>query len=181
MPVSKKNKKPYRKSVRRIQRQVGFKGYSYQDEFLASPDFPMPKQTRDHYFLLLFEALDELEGEMSVNSWNLISEVVNLMQTFVLFEVCDDADDLIADGVNALADAGRIYIQNRQITFTKEQALTIRAIANDFTDVAQTVPHRQMVRCHRITEARIQAHIKNKDSEIIFVKTTEPESSHTVA
>ena len=159
---SKKKKKSYRPH------EFGKPaGYSFMHELLASPTEPMPVSTQNAYFEMIIKALEEVDSELSVQHWNALSEMVNIMQTLVLQGLCEDASGLVEDAVEALANAGRCHLDGAAMQLNPSEQSSVRAIAADFIEVTQVIPHREMVRCHRATQIRIDTFRKNRDAEII--------------
>ena len=142
-------------------------GYSAMDELLASPTEPMPVATQNHYFELILSALEGLSSELTSRQWNALSEMVNIMQTMCMRGLCEDANGLVEDAVEALANAGRCHLAGDAIQLSATEQSSVRAIAADFIEVTQVIPHREMVRCHRATQIRIDTFRNNRDVEVI--------------
>ena len=160
MGASKVSKKSRNRT--RIARVLG---YSFTHELLASPVHPMPKETQSHYFMLLCQALAEMDDCLSVKGWNALSEMVNLVQTLVMQGTCRDDDGLVLDAIHALTRAGSEHLTGQPVRLAVAEKECVRAIAADFMEIAQVIPHRQMVQCHRATQDRINAHRSNKANE----------------
>ena len=161
------------KSKKKSHRPHAFRkpaGYSALDELIASPTEPMPLATQNHYFELILSALDGISGELTPRQWNALSEMVNIMQTMCMRGLCEDANGLVDDAVQALANAGRYHLAGDAIRLSAAEQSSVRAIAADFMEVSQVIPHREMVRCHRATQLRIEAYRNNRDVEIIDLK-----------
>ena len=159
---SKSKKKTYR--PHEFRKPVG---YSAMDELLASPTEPMPVATQNNYFEVILSALESISGELTPRQWNALSEMVNIMQTMCMRGLCEDASGLVDDAVDALANAGRCHLAGDAIQLSPAEQNSVKAIATDFIEVSQVIPHRDMVRCHRATQLRIDAFRNNRDVEVI--------------
>ena len=161
MHATKTKKKKYRS---KFPQSIG---YSYTHELLASPTEPIPISAQQNYFMLICQALAEINGEISIFGWNTLSEMVNLMQTFVMQGTCDDKDGLVTDAVTVLVAAGKSHLSGQPIYLYGVEKETVRAIAMDFIEIAKVISHREMVKCHRATQVRIDAQRSKKTD---FVK-----------
>lgn len=173
MPISKRRHKSKKPQARKSRLKKIGTSYSCFDALFANPDQPMPAAIMDTYLLRLYGAVAELDGEMTTENWNFLVDIQNQMQTMVLLGVCADTDDLIVDANLALTAAERVWREEKKITFTLDQALAIRSLADDFVEVVKTISHRQMLQFHRITQARINKECQDPNREVVRIRTIE--------
>lgn len=135
------------------------KRYTMMDELMASPTEPLPQAWRTHQLTKMYEGLHNLEqGEdPQPNDWRLVSDAVNLVETLVVeMKVCEDANGLLMDAITALAKAGQT------LRLDGEGIVAVRSILRDYAELIDVLPARTMVRCHRLTEKRIQDMLDGK-------------------
>lgn len=148
--------------------------YTLMDELMASDTKPLPEASRMHQLTTMWEGLRFLEiaPEPSTNDWRVCSDAVNLMETLVLeMRLCEDNSGLLMDAVTALALAGKRHRAGGPIRLSGEGIQAVRAVLEDYAQLLQVLPHRTVVRCHRLTERRIReifaGRAKAHDVEII--------------
>jgi hypothetical protein len=122
----------------------------------------------------MWQGLRALETDASptTNDWRVCSDAVNLMETLVLeMGVCTDASGLLNDAVTALALAGKRHRAGNQLRMDGSGIQAVRAVLEDYATLLDQLPHRTVVRCHRLTEQRIRNILRGKaqphDVEII--------------
>ena len=132
--------------------------YTLLDEMTASPTQPMPASSRIHQLTRMWEGLHaiELEPEPSTDDWRVCSDAVNLMETLVSMGTVEDTSGLLMDAITALAMAGRRHVAGGAIRLDALGIQAVRAVLEDYSSMLEQLPARTMVRCHRITERRIQ-------------------------
>jgi hypothetical protein len=142
------------------------KTYTLIDELQASPVEPMPAATQVRYMSRIYQGLRSIErdAEPSKEDWRVVSDAVNMLETLIdKMKVCEDASGLMPDAVRAMAEAG---IRHRDtgvpIRFDAKGLQAVRAAIEDFGDLVTMLPHRTMVRCHRLTEQRIHEILDGK-------------------
>jgi len=131
----------------------------------ASPTEPLPQAWRTHQLTKMYEGLNQLEtGEdPQPNDWRLVSDAVNLVETLVVeMKVCEDANGLLVDAITALAKAGRRSKEGKALRLDGAGIQAVRAIMSDYAELVDVLPARTMVRCHRLTEKRIQDMLDGK-------------------
>ena len=149
--------------------------YSLVDEILASATSPLPEKSRLHQLTVMWQGLASLEGgdNPSTNDWRVCSDAVNLMETFVAMGIVEDASGLLMDAVTALAMAGRRHQAGKPLRLDGPGIQAVRSILEDYAGLLDQLSHRTVVRCHRLTEARIRAIMDNSkkphDVEILAI------------
>jgi len=132
--------------------------YSLIDELMASPTEPLPESYRVHQLTRMYQGLHSIEtaDEPSRDDWRLVSDAVNLVETLVLeMKVCEDANGLLNDAVEALAHAGKRNLEGKPIRLDGKGMQAVRSILSDYAELLESLPARTMIRCHRLTEKRI--------------------------
>lgn len=134
--------------------------YSLLDEMCASPTQPMSQQKRTYTLTKLWAALASIEAgpAPTANDWRLCSDAVNMTETLVeTLKVCEDSSGLLHDATNALAYAAlRHQETGAPIRLDGPGIIAVRAILEDYAEAIAHLPHRTMIRCHRLTERRIR-------------------------
>lgn len=138
--------------------------YTLFDAMLASPTEPMPEEKRTFQLSRMWGGLRELElaAEPNTDDWSVCSDAVNLMETLVAMGVVEDASGLLLDAVAALAMAGKRHTAGGHIRLDAKGIQAVRAVLEDYRDVIETVPHRTMIKAHRVTEKRIHEILAGK-------------------
>jgi hypothetical protein len=131
--------------------------YTMLDELMASGTEPMPAAARYHQLTAMHLALQGLEmaSEPTKNDWRLVADAVNLFETLVNMGEVEDSSKLLADAVKALGDAGARFFKHGKIRLDGQGITAVRAVLEDYATVLEALPHRIMIRCHRLTEKRI--------------------------
>ena len=145
--------------MKKPKRQPRPKRYTLLDEMAASPTEPLPEAWRVHQLTKMYEALHQLEqgDEPTPNDWRLCSDAVNLVETLVIeMKVCQDDSGLLMDAITALAMAGRRNKEGKTLRLDGAGIVAVRSILRDYSELLDVLPARTMVRCHRLTEQRIQ-------------------------
>lgn len=142
--------------------------YTLVDEIVASPTEPLPADFKRHQLTCMWGGLVALETapEPSKDDWRVVSDAVNLMETFIRdMQICQDPGNLLDDAVTALAMAAkRQRDHGKALRLDGPGIQATRAILEDYAALLDVLPHRTVVRCHRMTERRIRkvlAGIKN--------------------
>lgn len=134
------------------------KTYTLVDEMMASPKSPLPECSRLHQLTVMWQGLASMEtGDAPTNNdWRVVSDAVNLMETLVKeMAICEDATGLLPDAVTALALAGRRKWAGGALRLDGPGIQAVRAVLENYADLLEVLPHRVVVRCHRITERRM--------------------------
>jgi hypothetical protein len=138
--------------------------YSLIDEMLASPTNPLPESHKTHQLTRMYSGLHNLEtaSEPTSDDWMVCADAVNLMETLVDdMQICEDASGLLKDAVNSLALAGKRNKQGFPIRLDGAGIQAVRAVLSDYASLIDILPERTMIRCHRLTEMKLQ-NILNK-------------------
>ena len=133
--------------------------YSLMDELLASATEPMPAASQNYQLTRIYQGLTALESatEPTVNDWHLVADGYNMMETLVLeMKVCVDACGLLQDASRAMYLAGQKHLAGGSLRLAGDGAKAVRAVVEDYAEVIAQVPHRLMIKCHRLTEKRVQ-------------------------
>ena len=142
--------------------------YTWMDELMAATDQPMHSEKRRHQLTMMWEGLRSLETAAAPkpNDWRLVSDAVNLMETFVKHgpwadcsagpvEVCD-SNGLLYDAVAALALAGAKHMEGKPLRLDGPGIQATRAVLEDYAALLDVLPARTVIKCHRQTERRIR-------------------------
>ena len=131
--------------------------YTQLDVMLASSTEPMPEPKRRHQLTRMWGGLAAIEraAAPSTDDWRVCSDAVNLMESLVAAGWVDDAQGLLADAVQALAQAGRRHLAGHAIRLDAAGIQAVRAVLEDYATALAQIDHRSMLYAHRATEARI--------------------------
>ena len=142
----------------RNSRTIYIHTYSMWDEMLASTTNPLPEAHRVHQLTMMWQGLAALESgdTPSNNDWRLCSDAVNLMETLIRdMQVCEDSSGLLLDAITALAHCGKRHLEGKPLRLDGPGIHAVRSILEDYATMLDMLPHRTVVRCHRLTEKRI--------------------------
>ncbi|MCX8016937.1 MAG: hypothetical protein N2690_03385 [Rhodocyclaceae bacterium] len=156
-----------RSSYARKRRPALHRHYSHWDELMASPADPLPQAWRVHHLTRLWEGLAALETapNPTTDDWRMCSDAVNFMETLVtqgpwlawdgtMVEISDHG--LLQDAVTALAHAGKRHMATGcAIRLDGPGIVAVRSVLDGYAQALEVLSARAMVRCHRLTEARI--------------------------
>jgi hypothetical protein len=141
--------------------------YSHIDVLLADPVKPLAERKRKSQLELINASMLSIERNPNptLQDWEIVSDIVNFMQSLLEMREIEDPDDLIGDAVAALAKAGQRHIQkNVPIRFDGKDLTTIRGVIEDYAMVGEHLSARTMITAHRMTEKRV--------NDILTGKTT---------
>jgi mRNA-degrading endonuclease YafQ of YafQ-DinJ toxin-antitoxin module len=142
--------------------------YTFMHELMAAPDQPLQQDKRRHQLTMMWEGLRSLETapEPRPNDWRLVSDAINLMETFVKngpWSDCKgdpvevhDCNGLLYDAVAALAVAGAKHMEGKTLRLDGPGIQATRAVLEDYADLLDVLPARTVIQCHRKTERRIR-------------------------
>jgi hypothetical protein len=138
--------------------------YSTWDALLASPIEPMNEKTRRHQLTRMWSGLASMETaeHPTKDDWAVCSDAINLMETLVKENHIEDPDKVLLKAMKALVMAGDRNLAGKDIRLDGEGIQAIRALLEDYAMVLETLPHRTMIHCHRLTEKRLQEILKGK-------------------
>lgn len=145
--------------MKKRKRQPRQKRYTLLDELAASPTEPLPQQWRTYQLTRMYAGLSNLEqaDNPTPDDWRVVSDAVNLVETLVLeMKVCQDDSGLLMDAITALATAGKRSKEGKTLRLDGAGITAVRSILRDYSELLDVLPARTMVRCHRLTEQRIQ-------------------------
>lgn len=140
-------------------RQQRQKRYTLIDEMMASPTEPLPQHWRTYQLTRMYAGLSNLEqaDNPAPDDWRVVSDSVNLVETLVVeMNVCQDDSGLLMDAITALAMAGKRSKEGKTLRLDGAGIVAVRSILRDYSELIEVLPARVMVRCHRLTEQRIQ-------------------------
>jgi hypothetical protein len=146
-------------------RQQRQKRYTLIDEMMASPTEPLPQHWRTYQLTRMYAGLSNLEqaDNPTPDDWRVVSDSVNLVETLVVeMKVCQDDSGLLMDAITALAMAGRRNKEGKTLRLDGAGIVAVRSILRDYSELLDVLPARTMVRCHRLTEQRIQDMLNGK-------------------
>jgi len=132
--------------------------YTHIDVLMADPVEPIAKHKREGQLELINACMRSIEQNPNptLEQWEIISDVVNLMQTLLEMGKIEDTDDLIGDAVAALAKAGTRHLERGvPIRFDGGDLTTIRGVIEDYAMVSEHLPARTMITAHRKTQKRV--------------------------
>lgn len=139
--------------------------YTHIDVLMADPVEPIAQHKREGQLEFINACMRSIEQNPNptLEQWEIISDVVNLMQTLLEMDKIEDPDDLIGDAVAALAKAGTRHIERGvPIRFDGGDLVTIRGVIEDYAMVAEHLPARTMITAHRKTEKRVNDILNNR-------------------
>ena len=138
--------------------------YTLMDEMMASTTQPLPAQKIRHQLSRMYSGLHSLEtaDRPTMDDWQVVSDAVNMLETFVEKSICEDQTGLLPDAVSALAMAGRRHFEHGVIRLDAKGIATIRAVLEDYAGLIEVLPARVMIHCHRKTEKRLHDMIQGK-------------------
>ena len=131
--------------------------YSAMHVLMASPDKPTPIEKRTYQLTRMWQGVRalELDPYPKVADWAVVSDAINMMETFLVHGLIQDPDDLITKAMGALADVGNCYKGGKPLRLSGENVQVIRFLLADYADVIEEMPERTLIACHRRTEKRI--------------------------
>jgi uncharacterized protein YyaL (SSP411 family) len=139
-------------------RQQPARTYTLMHEMTASPTAPMPEVKRRHQLSRMWQGLRALEIDTSPSTedWRVCSDAVNLLETLVEMGEVEDASGLLMDAITAMAMAGRRAMRGERLGLSGAGIQAVRAVLEDYAVCLGALSERTMVRCHRLTEIRLQ-------------------------
>lgn len=134
--------------------------YTLLQEIAADPVNPMPEEWRRHQLLLMYEGLRALEtaAEPTLSDWHVVTDAVNLLETLVAQGLVRDDAQLLPQAVQALAAAGQRHLKHGQpIRLDGPGMHAVRSVLENYAEVLPELTQRELIRCVRRTEQRVQA------------------------
>ncbi|MBK5203887.1 MAG: hypothetical protein JJD98_00310 [Polaromonas sp.] len=149
--------------------------YTHWDVLLASPTAPMPEAKRLHQLMMMWMGLAAMEQgkEPTPNDWRVVSDAVNLLETFVIQGTATDDSGLLMDAITALALSGKRHLKGGSLRLDGPGMAAVRAVLEDYAALLDVLPARTVIQCHRATETRLRQIYAGKsqkhDIEIIGI------------
>lgn len=131
--------------------------YTAMDVLMASPDKPASLPRRTYQLTRMWQGVRslELDPQPTVDDWTVVSDAINMMETFLVHDLVQDPDDLITKAMGALADVGKCYKVGKPLRLSGENVSIIRNLLSDYADIIEQISERTLIACHRRTEKRI--------------------------
>ena len=143
--------------------------YTFMDELMASPSEPLELAKRTHHTGVIFASCDKLtNGTATTNDWRIVSDVVNMIETLTTHNNgwwtgfdgelvhMKDETGLLMKAITAMALAGKRQLAGEELRITADNELAMRNICESYAEIIEAIPARSMVKCHRLTEKRMQ-------------------------
>ena len=166
---NKKTAKACKKTKGYKQKPNPYSNFTALQELFASPVNPIDISFRDVYKEALAKALQEMstEGVNNREAWKLLGDIVNLMQTFVIAEICEDSEALLNDATQIMFTVGKHFKLSGSMCFSVDQASIIGGVIEDFHTVVEQISHRLLISCYRTTRARIAGVKSGQGFEVV--------------
>ena len=132
--------------------------YSWIECQLASPTEPMPPEKRRHQLSRMWGGLAAIESGDNPNrdDWRLCSDAVNLLDTLIDAGHAEDAQGLLPDAVEALAEAALRHRPGQvPIWLDATGVQLVRAVLEDYAELLAVISHRTMLETQNATDRRI--------------------------
>lgn len=140
---------------------------------------PMEPLARVVHICMIEHCIDSLQDgdEDLMESWRILSDVVNLSETFVthnggVWKGCDlkpvtlaDDDGLIDDGIRTLYEYGKQFRGDKVLPLSNEGAERIRDLLYCYEEIIGLLPRSEVEKCRNITKTRINQLLRGKRSE----------------
>lgn len=132
--------------------------YTLWHELLASPTEPMPEAKRTRHLTRIYSGLAAIETATapSTDDWRVCSDAVNIMESLVEMDACQDVTGLLDDAIAGLAGAGRRHRAGLPIRLDGPGIQAVRAVVEDYAAALEALPERTVIAAHRRTERRLQ-------------------------
>lgn len=162
--------------------------YTHVHEMMASATSPTPESAAKSQLTRIWNGLANLESAPTptINDWRLCSDAVNLLETLVTAGAnpvrnpagdivasdwrdcdgdlvqCADNSGLLLDAITALEQAAQRYKAGKPLRLDGAGMFAVRSTLENYAELLQVLPHKTMVRVHRLTEKRISEIISGK-------------------
>lgn len=132
--------------------------YTWVDVMMADPIHPLPQDKRDYQLKIMHAALDGIEQDPhpTVLHWKVVSDAVNLMDTWIKAKVCEDTEGLLKSAKRAMGEAGARHLQGKSLRLDGPGILAVRAVLRDYETMLGAISARQVILCHIKTAKRIR-------------------------
>lgn len=161
--------------------------YTMLHELMASPSEPLPEHKRRHHMGKIHRALQALISAEAptTDDWRIVSDIVNMIETLTThagghWPDCDgdlihmeDETGLLMDAITAMAKCGQRHTAGSKIRLDGPGIAALKAIVGSYEDVITALPERSMIKCHRLTERRMQEILQGRkqahDVELVAI------------
>lgn len=146
----------------------GLLTYSHFHEMFADPVNPMSEEKRTYNLLRVYEGLDALDSMLhpEAHYWQSVADAVNMLITLTVdMGLAEDPDGLITTANKTLHDAWTRAQTIGCNTLTAGEITALRAVVAEYASLSEIIPERAMIRCHRMTEKRMQEILNGKRRE----------------
>ena len=161
--------------------------YTLMDELVASPTKPLPDNKRIVHMTKIHQALGAMisDDAATTDDWRVVSDIVNMIETLTThagghWPDCDgdlihmkDETGLLLEAMTAMAVCGKRHVGGEKIRLDEAGANALRAIVGSYEDVISALPERSMIKCHRLTERRMQEILQGRrrahDVELVAI------------
>jgi hypothetical protein len=146
----------------------GLLTYSHFHEMFADPVKPLSQDKQVSYLIKIYEGLDALDNmtHPEDHHWQNVADAVNMLTTLVTdMAVMEDPDGVIRDATKTLHGAWKREQSLGYNTLDELEVEALRTAVAEYAEVMETLPERAMVRCHRLTEKRMQEILNGKRRE----------------
>lgn len=136
--------------------------YTLWDELLASTTEPLPHEKRHFQLSRMWAGLEAMEGDNAEpNHWRYVSDAVNLLEVLIAMGEVADPAGLIGDVIQAMVECSARYEAGGLLKLQPGEAGGVRALLEDYAGAINALPARTVIRCHRLTEKRIQTLLRD--------------------
>lgn len=161
--------------------------YTLMDELVASPTKPLPDAKRVVHMTKIHQALGSMisADEPTTDDWRVVSDIVNMIETLTThagghWPDCDgdlihmkDETGLLMEAITAMAKCGQRHVSGGKIRLDGPGISALKAIVGSYEDAISAMPERSMIKCHRLTERRMQEILQGRkrahDVELVAI------------
>lgn len=132
--------------------------YTLFDEIAASHVHPLPEASQKFHLDIIRRGFHNLltAPEPSNNDWRVVATAINMMETLIEMGVLADPDGLHRDTIRAMEAAGKRHEElDAPLRLDGPGIQAVRNLLEDYAEVLKVLPHRTMVRAHRLTEGKM--------------------------
>lgn len=140
---------------------------------------PLSELDLKMHICVIQDCIDELRygDEDLMGSWRVLSDVVNMSETFVthnggVWKGCDfkpvtlaDDDGLIEEGIRTLYEYGKHFRSGEVLPLSDEGAERIRDLLDCYEEIIGLLPRSEVEKCRNITKTRINQLLRRKHYE----------------
>lgn len=132
--------------------------YTLLEEMAASTVHPLPQASRTFHLRGMRASLDAMRADAKPMRahWQVLADMVNILETLVEMGELDDAGGWIAESTNELAVSAKRHAgEGKPLRLTGPGLVAVGNAFDGFELAINSLPARTMVRAHRRTEKRI--------------------------